>query len=92
MSLFSKLFGGGSKQADPGPDPVEYEGFVIHPTPVKQSGGYRIGARIEKEIGGEVKDYELIRADVVSDADEAAQMSVRKAEQMIREQGEKLFD
>lgn len=92
MSLFSKLFGGGSKDTASGPDPVEFEGCRIHPTPVKQAGGYRIGARIEKEVGGALKSYELIRADVVSDADEAAQMSVRKAEQMIREQGDKLFD
>lgn len=92
MSLFSKLFGGGSKDTESGPEPTEFEGCRIHPTPVKQAGGYRIGARIEKEIGSETKTYELIRADVISDADEAAQMSVRKAEQMIREQGDKLFD
>ena len=55
MSLFKKLFGGGSGAgaAKSDPEPEDYNGFLIYPQPDKQSGGYRIGARIEKEIGGE---------------------------------------
>ncbi|WP_417523518.1 HlyU family transcriptional regulator [Marinovum sp.] len=93
MSLLKKLFGGGSasKPAKDEAQPEEHNGFLIYPAPVKQTGGYRIGARIEKEIDGSLKTHELIRADIVSDPQEAERMSLLKARQVIDEQGERLF-
>ncbi|MDD9738696.1 MULTISPECIES: HlyU family transcriptional regulator [Marinovum] len=93
MSLFKKLFGGGSGAgaAKSDPEPEDYNGFLIYPQPDKQSGGYRIGARIEKEIGGELRRHDLIRADIVSDPEEAERMSLLKARQVIDEQGDRLF-
>ncbi|MEM7722333.1 MAG: HlyU family transcriptional regulator [Pseudomonadota bacterium] len=88
MSLFSKLFGGGSK---PEPDPEIYKDFRIFPEPVSGQGGYRLGARIEKEIDGELKTHHLVRADRIQSADEAAEFSIRKAKQVIDEQGDRLF-
>lgn len=88
MSLFSKLFGGG---AAPGPEPEIHEGFRIFPEPIKEGGGYRLAARIEKEIGGETRSHQLIRADVIGDRDEAAEAAVRKAKQLIDQMGEGLF-
>jgi hypothetical protein len=99
MSLLSRLFGSGSgsdngsgKASAPAHDPVTYEGFTIHPEPIKEGGTYRVAARIEKEVAGEVKEHQLIRADMVSDPDGAAAESVRKAQRLIDEQGERLFD
>lgn len=89
MSLFSKLFGGGSAPA--APEPETYEGFRIFAEPVRESGGYRLAARIEKEVGGEVKTHSLIRADVFQSEDEAVKFSVAKAKQMIDQMGERLF-
>ena len=93
MSLFSKLFGGGggSERAAPKAQSVEYEGFTITPAPVSEGGRYRIGARIEKEVGGEMKSHQLIRADVLESLDAANEASLGKARQMIDEQGERLF-
>ncbi|SMH52834.1 HlyU family transcriptional regulator [Maritimibacter sp. HL-12] len=88
MSLLSKLFGGGSA---PEPEPETHEGFRIYPEPGKESGGYRLAARIEKEIGGETRTHHLIRADVFSDRDEAAAAALRKAKQLIDQMGEGLF-
>ncbi|NBD29287.1 MAG: hypothetical protein GVY31_04515, partial [Alphaproteobacteria bacterium] len=66
MSLLKKLFGG---SGDPPKEPrvEDYNGYRIYPAPLKEQGGYRIAARIEKDIGGETRTHTLIRADVVAD-------------------------
>ncbi len=88
MSLFSKLFGGGSK---PGPDPVQYEGFDIFPDPMPEGGKFRLSARIEKTLDGERKTHRVIRADVFESREQADSVSLAKAKQVIDEQGDKLF-
>ncbi|SLN32275.1 Transcriptional activator HlyU [Roseovarius litorisediminis] len=90
MSLFSKLFGAGSKP-EPEVQAEIYKGFRIVPDPQSCEGGYRLGARIEKEIAGEVKVYDLRRADVLRSVEDAEGFSVRKAKQVIDEQGEAIF-
>lgn len=90
MSILSKLFGGGGSPAQ-GREPEIYKDFRIYPEPVAEGGQHRIAARIEKEVGGEIKIHRLIRADTLADAEEAAQASVAKARQLIDEQGERLF-
>ena len=93
MSILSKLFGGGGgRDEKPGAEPVTYEDFRIFAEPVKEGGQYRIAARIEKEVGGETKTHQLIRADTLSDPEEAANASIAKAKQLIDQQGERLFD
>ena len=89
MPLFSKLFGS-STPKDAAPE--THEGFRITPEPMKEAGGYRLAARIEKEIGGETRSHRMIRADVYSAEDEARAASVSKAKQMIDQMGDGLFD
>ncbi|MBF9051469.1 hypothetical protein GTA62_17450 [Roseobacter sp. HKCCD9010] len=88
MSLLSKLFGGGAK---PQEDPEVYKDFRIFPEPQSGPGGYRLAARIEKEIDGEVKVHHLLRADTIQSAEEAEAFSIRKAKQVIDEQGDGIF-
>lgn len=90
MSLLSKLFGGGTRSAAAKPE--EYNGFLIFAEPMPDSGKHRIGARIEKEIEGEVKVHNLIRADLLDDLEAAKEASARKARQVIDEQGDALFN
>lgn len=93
MSIFSKLFGGGDKPAKgSAKEPEVYEGFRIFPEPMKDGGQYRIAARIEKEIDGELRSHSLIRADTLADADAAAEASAAKARQLIDQAGDRLFD
>ncbi|MCK8484868.1 HlyU family transcriptional regulator [Aliiroseovarius sp. S2029] len=97
MSLLSKLFGGGSASAQAGsatarPDPVMHDGFAIYPEPAKDTGGYRIGARIEKQIDGELKSRMMIRADVLGSQEAATSESLRKARIYIDQMGERIFD
>lgn len=92
MSFLKKLFGGGSGGgASKEPDAIDHEGFRIIPTPINEGGKYRLSARIEMGEGEALKSHTLIRADVLNDFDQAAEASIAKAKQMIKEQGERLF-
>lgn len=86
MSLFSKLFGG-SGGAAPEPECETYEGFTITPNPAREGSRFRIGATIEKDG----QSHTLIRADLLETLEDANEASVRKAKQMIDEQGARLF-
>ena len=90
MSLFSRLFGGKAK-ADEAAEPVVYEGFRIYPNLMSEGGEFRLAARIEKEIGGETKVHQLIRADTIRGEEAVIDASIAKAKQMIDEQGDRLF-
>ncbi len=85
MSFFSKLFGGGG--AAPEPKTESYEGFTITPNPAREGSRFRIGAVIEKDG----QSHQLIRADMLETLEEANDASIRKAKQMIDEQGARLF-
>ncbi len=93
MSLLSKLFGAGRSEpkTKPAPQPEDYKGFLIFPDPIADTGGFRIAARIEKEVGGELKTHKMIRADTVQSEDEAKKMSLRKAQIFIDQMGEGVF-
>lgn len=93
MSFLKKLFGGGSA----GPsraveaEPVEYKGFTIRPAPFVEDGQHQVCALISKEVGGQLREHRLIRADRFPGRDDAVETSLRKARQMIDEQGERIF-
>ncbi len=93
MSFFKKLFGGGEKSSSSSKaiEEGEYEGFQIATTPMDEGGQFRVCATISKEIGGETKTHKLIRADMCSSAQEASDIAMRKARQMIDERGEGIF-
>lgn len=87
MSLFKRLFGGGgSPEREAASE--EYEGFRITAAPMREGTQWRVGARIEK--GDRV--HEFVRADTVGDEETAVAFSVRKAKQVIDEQGDRVFD
>ena len=90
MSLLSRLFGG-SGGSKPTVKAEEYEGFMITAQPVSEGPRYRVGALIEKEVGGEMKSHTLIRADTLDDLQSAKEASVGKAKQLIDQMGDQLF-
>ncbi len=96
MSFLKKLFGGGDGGGREAAEPrvaaeEDYEGFAIAATPVPEGGQFRLAATITKEIGGETKTHRLVRADLFTSEDEAARFAIRKARQVIDEQGDRLF-
>ncbi len=94
MSFLKRLFGLGSADAPAAPPPadaVEYKGFQIRPAPFKDSGQFQTCALINKVVDGVEKEHRLIRADRFASIDDARDVSLRKARQMIDEQGDRLF-
>lgn len=89
MSLLKRLFGGG---AAPKEAPEAYNGFRIFVEPIREPSGFRVAARIEKEVDGQTLTHQLIRADVCDSADQAREISLTKARLLIDDKGEALFD
>ncbi|MDV2856419.1 MULTISPECIES: HlyU family transcriptional regulator [Oceanimonas] len=73
-------------------EPVEYKGFTIIPEPGAEGGQYRLQGRIVQQHNGETREYRLIRADLLPGAELAAELMVAKAQRLIDENGEQLFD
>lgn len=97
MSLLSRLLGrgsggsGGSGPGGSGPEPEEHAGFRIYAEPIKETGGHRVAGRIEKDIDGQTRRHDFVRADVCQSFDDARRISLAKARQVIDEQGEGMF-
>lgn len=70
---------------------VNYKGYMIVPTPRKVEAGWTTEGEISKEIKGVPKSQYFIRADTLSERDEAVSYAVRKAKRIIDEQGDALF-
>ena len=69
----------------------EYKGFTITRGDDAERPEYQLAGRIEKEIGGEVKRHDFVRADRFSSKDDATSMAISKGRQIIDEQGERMF-
>lgn len=91
MSFLKKLFGGGNNQAKTKVEPVEYKDCFIVASPMKDGGQFRVCGKITKEINGEEKEHTLIRADTLPSLEQANEMTIRKAKQVIDEQGDSIF-
>lgn len=93
MSFLKRLFGGdeGGKSPRVAAE-SEYEGYRIRATPQKAGDQYRLCGIIEKNIDGDVKSHTLIRADLFMAEDQATEATMRKARQVIDEQGERIFE
>lgn len=96
MSFLKRLFGFGSSEAADSKaqaEPVssEHKGFVILATPFAEAGQFQTCGLIRKEIAGEMKEHKFIRADRFATMDDAVNITLIKARQIIDEQGDNLF-
>ncbi len=91
MSLFSKLFGK-TETTEVESEAIDYKDHRIYVAPIQEGKTYRIAARIEKDVDGETKVHQLIRADTLNDKGDAEDASLSKAKQVIDEQARWLFD
>jgi len=91
MSIMKWLFGGKSTTADAPQASVEHEGYTITPSPIPEGGQFRLCGVISKNIDGELREHQLIRADMLPTINEANEFTIRKAKQAIKEQGDRLF-
>ena len=93
-AMFGKLFGGSGGDADAkaeAAEAVEYNGYTIVAAPLKDGSQYKTAGSISKEVAGELKTASFIRADNHGDKDSAISYSQSKAQQIIDEQGEAIF-
>ena len=88
-SFFSRLFG--SPSAPAAPEPILHKGCRIFVDPQKAPGGYRVAARVEKDIAGQTKVHNLVRADTFSSLEEAQDTALSKAKLAIDQLGDTLF-
>jgi hypothetical protein len=93
MSFLKRLFGGGEKaEAPAAAKQIEHKGFLIRATPYKAEGGqYQTCGVVSKEVGGVMKEHKFIRADRFAALDDAVDISLKKGQQLVDEQGERMF-
>jgi len=91
-NLFS-MFSGGDKTAAPAAkvEPRPYGDCRIYPEPMREGNQFRLAGRIEKDVNGEVLTRTFVRADMFTSHDDAAEYAVRKAQQIIDQNGTSLF-
>jgi len=96
MSFLKRLFSGGGEKPEPSAavaKEIEHKGFLIRATPYKAEGGqYQTCGVVSKEIGGAVKEHRFIRADRFAALDDAVDISLKKGQQLVDEQGERMFN
>ena len=93
MSFLKRLFGGGGSEEAGGKPAkqIEHKGFTIAATPYKNDGQYQTCGVVSKEIDGVVKEHRFVRADRFAGFDDAVDVSLRKGQQLVDEQGERMF-
>ena len=90
--FINRMFGGKTEPAETQAIASEqYIGFKIEAAPVNEANGWRVAGRITREIDGTLQEHLFARADSCSDPKTAAELTLRKARQLIDEQGEKIF-
>lgn len=93
MSFLKKLFGGsaGTSDGDKVLGEENYKGYVIRALEMNQNGEFLLSGVVEKEISGVVKQHRFVRADRLPSADEALKRSIAKGQQLVDEQGDRMF-
>lgn len=91
MDALRNLFrsGGGTSEAA-GPA-VEYHGYRIMPAPQRQASGWNTAGVITKEFPDGMKEHRFVRVDTHASKDDAVSFSITKAQQIIDEQGDRIF-
>jgi len=70
---------------------VEYKDYRITPAPERQPSGWNTAGVIAKTFEDGVKEHRFVRVDTHTSKDDAIAFSVTKAQQIIDEQGDRLF-
>ncbi len=90
--VFGKLFKSLSGTSSTAPkestsEPLQYNGFTIEAAPLQDNGQFRTAGYISGECNGETKRIQFIRADQNVNEQAAIDHSIKKAKQIIDEQG-----
>jgi hypothetical protein len=91
MDAVRGLFGSGGEAAGKAAEPVDYNGYRITPAPQRQASGWNTAGVITKSFPDGVKEHSFIRVDTHTSRDDAVAFSITKAQQIIDEQGDRIF-
>lgn len=94
MGLLATLKGllSGTGGAAAAAEAVDYKGYQIYPSPQRTGGGWNTAGVISKSFEDGVKEHRFIRVDTHTSQDDAVAFSVTKAQQIIDEQGDRIFE
>ena len=91
MKFLKNLFKS-KAEAEAGAEVAEtYKGFRIVVAPMPEGSKFRLAARIERDVEGQTQVHQVIRADTFDGLEQAQEVSLAKAKQVIDEQGKTLF-
>jgi len=88
LDTISALFSGKTTENEEPLRREEYKGFVIEASPLDESPMFRVNGTILKDE----KVHTFIRADQLPSKEACADEMIRKAKQMIDQQGENIFN
>lgn len=88
-NLFSRWFGGASEPKVTATE--DYHGFRLEALPRPDANGWRVAGRVVTMVDGERRECPFVRADTYPAQEDATEVSLRKARQLVDEQGERLF-
>ena len=91
MDALRNLFRSGGGTAAATAQTVEYQGYRITPAPQRQASGWNTAGVIAKTFPEGVKEHRFIRVDTHTSKDDAVAFSITKAQQIIDEQGDRIF-
>lgn len=93
MSFLKKLFGGSGTKSDT-PETtaeIDYNGYHIAAQPYVADGQYQIAGIITKGSGEDVRTHRFIRADRCPAKNDATELTLAKARQIVDQQGDRMF-
>lgn len=73
-------------------DAIEYDGFSIVPTPMREGGQFRVAATVIKGEGEAQQIHNFVRSDTVASKEECIQLTIRKAKMTIDQSGDNIFN
>jgi hypothetical protein len=91
MDSLRNLFRSGGGTDEAAVQTVEYRGYRITPAPQRQASGWNTAGVITKEFPDGVKEHRFVRVDTHTSKDDAVSFSITKAQQIIDEQGDRIF-
>lgn len=93
LDSIRNLFGGNAASSPPqaANEPDSYKDCLIYAEPIAEGGQWRLAGRIVQGTGEDAKEHKFVRADIFSSRDEVEAITLRKARQIIDEQGAGLF-
>ena len=91
MNALRNLFGAGKEPVGQPAEPVDYKDYRITPAPERQASGWNTAGVISKTFPDGVKEHRFVRVDTHMSRDDAVAFSITKAQQIIDEQGDRIF-